>query len=389
MKIKSLPLLLAFTGIIIISGCVDAGAQPLGPKAPENLYRSIFYPYAGLLDHRHSEISGPGVSEENSHHHLEGPGYVLIVHNLGDATILLDRNIEKAENISARLKEGIQSYKTEGKDVSKLEALLEKYNLLVEDAKRYRALAGAAVSEGNNSSIVNSENSSSENTRRKYLIKSQKSMIKANFIMKEIFKEFQRLRPWSEEINNKSRLSAAGDGKVSLIGNFNLNLHLEKGDIAIPDLSPDSEIYITGDYIFKEKTGMQGDVLRLYHIFSADAKIFGSRKTVLLKGSNITLSATGGEGYVVFLGSGTYRIEDTDGIIKEQKWANPFPEEGTNSDKYGSDENDNDAATGPIGSNISEENKANLAAMGQEKFYQRKSINFPENKYKNNKYLER
>jgi len=226
MKIKSLSLLLVFTGIIIISGCVNAGAQPPGSKAPENLYRSIFYPYAGLLDQRHSEISGPEVSEENSQHQHEGPGYVLVVHNLGDATFLLDRNIEKAKIISARLEEGIQYYKTEGKDVRKLEALLEKYNHLVEDAKRYRALADAAVSEGNNSSIVNSENSPSENTRRKYLIKSQKSMIKANFIVKEIFKEFQRLMPWSEEINNTSRLSAAGDGKVSLAGNFNLNLHL-------------------------------------------------------------------------------------------------------------------------------------------------------------------
>lgn len=118
-------------------------------------------------------------------------------------------------------------------------------------------------------------------------------------------------------------------------------------------------------------------------------KIFGSRKTVMLRGSNITLNASGGEGYVFFSGSGTYRIEDTDGIIKEQKWANPFPEEGTNPDKYGSDEKDNDAATGPIWSNISEENKANLAAMGHENLYQRKSINFPEKKYKNNKYLER
>jgi hypothetical protein len=54
MKIKSLSLLLVFTGIIIISGCVNAGAQPPGSKAPENLYRSIFYPYAGLLDQRHS-----------------------------------------------------------------------------------------------------------------------------------------------------------------------------------------------------------------------------------------------------------------------------------------------------------------------------------------------
>ena len=59
MKIKSLSLLLVFTGIIIISGCVNAGAQPPGSKAPENLYRSIFYPYAGLLDQRHSGYQVP------------------------------------------------------------------------------------------------------------------------------------------------------------------------------------------------------------------------------------------------------------------------------------------------------------------------------------------
>jgi hypothetical protein len=365
MKIKYLSLLLVFTGIIIISGCVDTGAQPPSSKAPENLYRSIFYPNVGLLDHRHLETStsGPGVREENSHYPSEGQRYVFVVRNLGDATFLLDRNIKKAEMISARLEEGIQYYKAEGKDVSKLEALHEKYDLLVEDAKRYRALADAAVSEENNSSIVNSGNSSSENARMEYLIKSQKSMIQANIVLREIFKEFQRLMPWGEEINNTSKLSATGDGKVSLVGNFILNLHLEKGDIAIPDLSPDSKIHVTGNYIFQEKTGMQGDVLRLYHIYSADAKILGSSKTVLLRGSNITLNATGGEGYVVFIGSGTYRIEDTGGMIKEQKWANPFPEEGTDPNKYGSVEKNYDAVTEPrTGSNISEENKANLTA---------------------------
>ena len=75
---------------------------------------------------------------------------------------------------------------------------------------------------------------------------------------------------------------------------------------------------------------MQDDVLRMYHIHSADVKISGSRKTVLLRGSNITLTAADGEGYAVFLGNGTYRIEDAGEIIKEQNWADPFPKEGMN-----------------------------------------------------------
>jgi hypothetical protein len=325
MKIRfiSLLLILALAGIIIISGFADREAKPLTSKAPENLQRSIFYPYV-------RDYGGPAIPA-NAHRHYpsEGSGRKP-VHTLKDATFLLDKNIEKSEIISSRLEEGIQHYKAEGKDVSKLEALLGKYNLLIEEAKKYRDLADEAFNEENNSSITNSdlENGSSGNTKREYLIRSQKSMIQANIVLKEIFNEFQRLMPGSEEINNTSRLSAAGDGKVSLIGNFALNLHLERGDIAIPDLSPDSKIYITGDYIFEEKTEMQEDVLRLYHINSADVNISGSRKTVLLRGSNITVATAGGEGYAVFMGNGTYRIEDAGGIVKEQKWANPFPKEG-------------------------------------------------------------
>lgn len=325
MKIKLPPLLLILAGIIITSSCVDAGAH-LSFRSPENLYRNIFYPYAGLPDHHGSgRISDLRIQEMYPHDSSKRQGYERF-HNLKDATSLLDRNIKKAERISARLEEGIQHYKVEGKDVSKLEVLLKKYNLLVENAKKYRVLADSAVAEEKNNSMTysDSENNSAENTRREYLIMSQTSMIQANIVLKEIFNEFQRLMPGSEEINSTSRLSAAGDGKASLVGNFILKVHLEKGDIAIPDLSPDSEINITGDYIFEKKTDMNDNVLNLYHIHSADVKISGSRKTVLLRGSNITLTAADGEGYVLFLGDGTYRIEDAGGTIKEQNWANPF-----------------------------------------------------------------
>jgi hypothetical protein len=150
-------------------------------------------------------------------------------------------------------------------------------------------------------------------------------MIQANIILKEIFKEFQRLMPGSEEINVTSRLSASGDGRASLIGNFTLSLHLENGVIAIPDLSPDSEINATGDYVFEKKKDMQGNELSMYHILFANMNISGTNKTVLLSGSNITLTAEDGEGYVLFQGNGTYRIEEADGTFKEQSWANPFP----------------------------------------------------------------
>jgi hypothetical protein len=312
MRIKLLPLFLVVAGIIMSSGCVDSEKQPLNSKAPDSLYRSIFNPYDGLLDHRDPQIPD--------------------VHG---ATSVLDMNIQKADVISMRLEAGIQRQKAEGKNVSKVEVLLEKYKLLVEEAKKYRALADKAATEKNSSSVADSnlEDSSSENLEREYLIKSQNCMIQTNYVLKEIFEELQHLMPGSEELNSTSHLRAAGDGMVNLMGNLTLNLHLEEGEMAIPNLSPDAEIYIKGDYTFEEKTDMQGGIL-IYHIYSADVKISGSRKAVMLRGKNITLTADG-EGYVTFLGNGTYSIEDAGGVKKEQNWARPFFEEGTNPDEHG------------------------------------------------------
>lgn len=320
MKIKFLSFFI-LAGIIIIPGCIDAKAQPLAFAASDNLYRSIFHPYVGLLNHMGYHM--PDVHPQDSFPKGPHQGSESI-HTLRDAASLLDRNIEKAEIISMRVEAGIQYQKAEGKEVSRLEALLEKYNFLVEEAKQYRALADKAVSDENNSSIMDSypKSSSSENVEREYLIKAKNRLIQANYVLKEIFRESQHLMHGSEELNGTSRLSATGEGKASLMGSFALNLHIEEGEIAIPDLSLDSEIYITGNYAFEDKTEMQGEV-RLYHIHSADMKISGSRKTVLLRGQKITLTADG-EGYVAFLGNGTYSIEDAGGIKKKQNWAHPF-----------------------------------------------------------------
>lgn len=332
MRIKLLPLLLVVAGIIMISGCVDSEKQPLNSKAPDSLYRSIFNPYAGLLDH-----IGPQTPDVHSPASVPPQPGSESMSDLSYATSLLDRNIQKADEISMRLEAGIQRQKAEGKNVSKVEALLEKYKLLVEEAKKYRALADKAAAEENNSSVADSnlEDGSSENLRREYLIESQNCMIQANEVMKEIFEELRHLMPGNEELNGTSHLRAVGDGMINMMGNLTLNLHVEEGEMAIPNFSQDAEISIKGDYTFEEKTDMQGGLL-LYHIHSADVKISGSRKAVMLRGKNITLTADG-EGYVTFLGNGTYSIEDTGGTKKEQNWAHPFFEEGTNPGENGPD----------------------------------------------------
>ena len=357
MKIKLLSLLLILAGIIMISGCVDEEAHVftdahaftneapflrLNPQA--NLFRIILYPYIGLLNHGEPEMTGV-------HPPALLPGFHPVpgsMHNLKGATSLLDRNIEKAETISVRLENGIENYKAEGEDVSRLEVLLEEYNLLIEEAKHYRALADSAA--GNNSSIANSDlyNNSSKNLEREYLIQSQGCMIQANYILRDIFEELSHMAVRSEELNSTSKLVSVGNGKVLLMGSFTLNMHLEDGEMAILGLSTDSEIDINGDYTFEEKNEDHENV-RLYHINSADVKVSGSSKTVMLRDENITLTADG-EGYAAFQGNGTYRVEEAGRTVKEEKWGKPLFDDRMNSGECGPNGKGNDVrGCGPDG----------------------------------------
>jgi len=339
MKIKLLSLILIIMGVLATSGCVDSQAQPSTYNAPEDLYRSIFYPYAGLLRGDY-EIPGvhidPHGPPQDMTHEGQGP-----VPSLRDATLLLDENIKKAEVISARLDPGVQHLREQGKDVSRLESLLEEYNGLVEEAKNYRALAASVAGEEYSSSGMNEDSEDGlpvESSEKEYLIQSQKSMIRANLVLKDIFEEFKRLMPGSGELNETDRLSAEGEGRVTLMGSFDLNLHLQEGEMAVMDLSPDSIIQIEGDYTLEIKDGRQENML-IYHIQSADVEISGSRKVLMLIGENITVEADG-EGYAAFFGNGTFSIEDADGIKKEEQWAeNSFFEEKMGPEDPGRTEN--------------------------------------------------
>lgn len=327
MKIKLLKLLFLIfilMGTIVISGFVDSQAQPFTCRAPGDFYRSIFYPYDGFLTKgddipgMHTGTHGP---PPGMHHEGRGPDL-----SLKDATILLDNNIEKAEAISGRLDPGVQYLRKQGKDVSRLESLLEEYNSLLEEAKHYRALAASSSGEKENisgmDSDVNKDSDTAlpaESAEKEYLILSQKSMIRANLVLKDIFEEFKLLMPGSEELKETARLSAEGEGRVTLMGGFNLNIHLQEGEMIIMDLSPDSTVYVKGNYILKVKEGRQENAL-IYHIKAADIKITGSHKMLLLSGENITVEADG-EGYAAFFGNGTYNVEDTGGIKKEERWA--------------------------------------------------------------------
>jgi len=239
----------------------------------------------------------------------------------------MNKNV-KAEIISMHIKAGIKHHKEEGMNVDRLEILLLQYDHLIEKAKKDRDLANITFNKQNSSSSMNTNLGKypSENIEREHLIRSQKIMIKANIILKEIFEEFHRLMPGNEELNKKFRLDAKGDGKAIFVGNLTLGLHLENGNMTILNPPKDVEIYVKGRYKFEEKKDVHDNVL-VYNVRSADIKIPDSFMTVILSGSNITIYAYG-NGHSSLFGNGTYRIENAGKIIKEKNWATPFLEKG-------------------------------------------------------------
>ncbi len=302
LSFKLLSLILILAGVLATSGCVDSQAQPITHKYQGDLYRSIFYPYAGLL----KGYEMPGIDSQGPHSGM--PEDYDSSRSLQDAALMLEENIKKAESMSARLEPGVQYLKDQGKDVNRLESLIEEYNGLIEEAKHYLELAEAASGE-------------EKSTEKDYLIQSQKSMVRASLVLKDIFDEFKLLMPGSEELNETDQLSATGEGRSVLMGSFDLKLHLEEGKIAV--MSPDSIINIEGDYVLEIKEGGPENVpenVFVYHIQSADMEVSGPRKTLLLSGENITVEADG-EGYASFFGNGTYSVVNTDGMKKEEQWA--------------------------------------------------------------------
>lgn len=310
---KYIFLFLILTGILVNPGCADAKSQPLTYNAPGELYMSIFFPYVGLLSPgAHNMPEGytqyPYQDQPFSRDFTESPGQDYS-RDLREATGLLDSNIKKAEETSQKIEVGIQQLQAKEEDVGRLEELYGEYTSLIEDAKRYREL-----------SISVSGEEPVDETQVKYLVLSQNSMIQANFVLKEIFGEFQHRMLRTEQLNN-SRLNAEGSGRVILVGSFTLNAHLENGVMAILGLSSDSAIYIKGDYTFEEQKEGTYNVL-LYNIRYADIEIPGSSNTVLLNAEKISLEVADGKGSVTFLGNGTYTIEDANGTKRAEDWTN-------------------------------------------------------------------
>lgn len=336
MKLKYIALMLILSTIIISTG--SAEMSPAVHRIPGNLHEMIYLqyrdaPYYEELHEGSTDPQNPFQGNPNPHNPYfddpeRSPYTGMPEMDLERATLMLDENIKKAEMISTRLEGGIRQLREDGKDVSKLEALLEEYNGLMGEAKQYRKLADEAYDSVDNGTAL-SENLqnpvNAEKTGRDYLIGSQKKMMAANRVLENMFREFHHVTPGTEELDETEKLTAQGSGVAVLSGSFRLEMHLENTGLIIKEMTPDSAIYIKGDYEIEEISEM-GRKVPAYIISSADVEITGTHKTVMLKSENISLTVREGWGYTSLFGNGTYSIENEEGLKQEKNWGGFFPE---------------------------------------------------------------
>ena len=231
-----------------------------------------------------------------------------------DEMFFLEDNIIKAEAISPRISEFVAFAKEEGNDVERVSILLDEYNLLLKDARLYFELAN-----GSTVRVPEDDVNIPEMTQEEYQDLSRRSIMQANMLLKDIFRE---LRPYIS--GNVVRIGddsfvAEGSGMVMLSGDLDIDLSVLNGKISYMDLKKDLNVgFENGDKVHETVWGSSKNMV-LYENFTGNVTFSGSGYNLAIIGDDLTLSSSG-TGEVQFFGRGYYYFTDTDGPVKKQLW---------------------------------------------------------------------
>ncbi|NPE29307.1 hypothetical protein HNV12_15375 [Methanococcoides sp. SA1] len=231
--------------------------------------------------------------------------------------------LEKTDGVSERLQSEIDSLTEDGEDTEELQEMLDDYNALIEEAKQAHDRAREANQ--------NEEEDAGEQLRESIRLTNE-----ANIKLRALVQEMKGFRQGYVTMAGEGLIDAEGDGTIVLSGELEVEFTATNATIVIKDLAGDAEIKLDGDYEqFDEDTTRDGSYAFVYHNFTGEAKIEGSRLTVMVRGEDITIKAEG-TGSTSLSGEGSYKIEKDDEST-EFEWAAP---------KISDDEDSNDADDG-------------------------------------------
>jgi hypothetical protein len=229
--------------------------------------------------------------------------------------------LDKTNGVSERLQNEINGLTEDGEDTEDLQEMLDDYNALIEEAKQEHERARVAYQNG--------EDDAGEQLRKSIRLTNE-----ANTKLRALVQEMKGFRQGYVTMAGEGLIDAEGDGTIVLSGELKVEFTATNATIVIKDLAGDAEIDLDGDYeqVNEDTTG-DGSYAVVYHDFTGEAKIEGSRLTVMVRGEDITIKAEG-TGSTSLSGEGSYTIEK-DSESTELEWAAP---------KISDDENSNDSA---------------------------------------------
>ncbi|WP_135612879.1 hypothetical protein [Methanococcoides sp. AM1] len=194
----------------------------------------------------------------------------------------LDDHIANSNRISERLQNEIKEMEQNGQDVGNLQEMLDEYNELIAEAE---SLQEAGETED-----------AIDKTKE------------ANEKLRELLQEMKQSRRGFVNMAGEGALNADGDGTIVLSGQLNVTINATDAMLVIKDLAGDADINVTGEYdLVNEERAEKGNRALVYHDFTGDAIINGSRLTIMVRGEDMTVFAEG-SGSASLSGEGSYQI---------------------------------------------------------------------------------
>lgn len=239
----------------------------------------------------------------------------------------LEAYLVKAERTSERLDFEITRLNESGVDTSGAEELLGEYNSLVAEASEYLDLA--------------KDNYQANTTEAAAYVQLAINNIKeANTILRDLLGEIKDQRPGYAKFAGPGVVNAEGDGTAVLSGDLDIELSATNATLVVKDLAGDAVVDVEGEYdLFNggESRG-EGVPSQVYHNFTGNASISGSRLTVMVHGFDISFEGEG-MGSVMLSGEGSCEINDENISLQSFEWANVVDDEGDDED-HENDEGD-------------------------------------------------
>ncbi|UGV41344.1 hypothetical protein J7W08_03345 [Methanococcoides orientis] len=204
----------------------------------------------------------------------------------------LENHIANTNRISERLQNEIREMEQNGEDVEDLQEMLTEYNELIAEAESLQE-------KGDVEEAI-------------------KKSREANERLRELLREMKQFRKGFVNMAGEGPLNAEGDGTIVLSGQLNATISATDAMLVVKDLARDLYIDVTGTYeLVNEERAEDGYHAFVYHNFTGDAIIKGSRLTIMIRGEDITVFAEG-DGSASLSGEGSYRIgEGAEAFVTE------------------------------------------------------------------------